>query len=493
MQKRLVLPVLVAFYLLIALAQSSTKLIWVDELFTLYIAQRPHFKGVWDALAAGADPNPPLMHLLVKICTAVFGTNPVTLRLPSILAVLLAIVAIWCILRRHLPPPYAAIGVLSFMATRGFDYAYDARSYGLLMGFCMASMATWIYASENLGPRRTFALCALTLFLAAGLSSNYYGVLAFFPIALGEALRPRRRPGVWLALAFASLPLLAYLPLIRHNIAEFTPHAWNRASPSMIPLTYLELVEGIFWPVLALALYTLSRKPALPPPLPRPETAALATLILYPFLGFLLAIAGAGMISPRCVAPVCCAFGLAAALLAHRIFNHRRRAAPYLLVLLFCWVFVREAACAALLLQQRQAFTALTQTIARTAPATPILVGDSALVLPLYFYSPEQTRHRIVFPIDFPAIHRFEPDDSGEQNLWAGRNGVFPVPIFPFADAWLTPGTTVVARPDGWLVHDIEAHGLHLRPQPSNPNWHRLGGVFTPMAHPETRIMTIQP
>ena len=90
------------------------------------------------------------------------------------------------------------------------------------------------------------------------------------------------------------------------------------------------------------------------------------------------------MISPRCVAPVCCAFGLAAGLLAQRTFAHRPSAAPYLITFLICWVFVRETACAAILLQQRQAFLALTAGIlnANRNPDAPILVGDSALVLP---------------------------------------------------------------------------------------------------------------
>ena len=225
---------LLTFYLASVLAQTFIKLVWVDEFFTLYIAQQPHIKGVWNVLAAGADPNPPLLHLLVKASTTLLGATPLALRLPSILSVLLAILALWWILRRTLSPAYAAVGILVFMATRGFDYAYDGRSYALLMGFCMASVATWIYASNAYGPRRALALCAMALALAAGLSSNYYGVLAFFPIAAGEALRHHRRPGVWLALIAAALPLLAYLPLIRHNIAEFTPHAWNRPSASMI-------------------------------------------------------------------------------------------------------------------------------------------------------------------------------------------------------------------------------------------------------------------
>ena len=135
---------------------------------------------------------------------------------------------------------------------------------------------------------------AWPLALALGLSSNYYGILAFFPIAIGETvltIRTRRiYPATWLALAAAALPLLAYLPLIHHNIAEFTPHAWNRPRLDMLSDSYLILFEGILWPVLGFALYLASWKgpqiirtqPTLPPSRLKPpvqphELSALAS------------------------------------------------------------------------------------------------------------------------------------------------------------------------------------------------------------------------
>ncbi len=227
---------LCAFYLAIVFAQASLKLLWADELITYYIAKQPGFSGVWHALQAGTDPNPPLLHLLVKASTAIFGGNALGMRLPSIACVLLAILAMWSLLRRWVNPTYALAGCLAFMATRGFDYAYDARSYAPMMGFAMVALALWMRAGDAGGVRRALLLAGMALALAAGVSSNYYCVLAFFPIAAGEIVARRFRPGVWAAMAVASLPLFAYLPLIRHNISEFGPHAWNRPQASMIAL-----------------------------------------------------------------------------------------------------------------------------------------------------------------------------------------------------------------------------------------------------------------
>jgi hypothetical protein len=508
------LAAILAFYLAVACAQAATKLLWCDELITLAIARRGSFAAIWQALAVGADPNPPLTHWLAVQSTRVFGQSALALRLPAILCVLLAIVCLWALLRRWVAPGYAAVGVLAFMTTRGFDYAYDARSYAALMGFSMASLALWLVACDfpetgrRWPPQNRIRLAALTgmaAALALGLSSNYYGVLAFFPIAFGEAVRTLRlrrlEPGTWLAMAAAALPLGAFLPLIRHNLAEFGPHAWNRPRAGMIVESYLVLVEGVLWPVLGVALYAawkrFKRPAALPesasaaPALQPHETAAFAVLLLYPILGFLVALGGHAMISPRCVAPVCCGFGIAAALLGRRIFGASPRAGVILLSAALLWVAARESACAYILAGQRAAFFQLRDEVARQPGNRPIVVADSLVVLPLARYSNADVRARIVFPIDFAATHRLEPDDSGEQNLWAGRGGLFPIRIVAYDPAlFAAPALTVVARPGGWLAQRLASDGFRLDEASPEPAWQSLGGVFTPMAHPDTRILT---
>ncbi len=379
----------------------------------------------------------------------------------------------------------------------------------------MASLALWMYAGDLVGWRRIGALSCLSLALAAGLSSNYYGVLAFFPIAAGELAARRLRPGVWIAMAAASLPLIAYLPLIRHNLAEFVPHAWNPPRLSMIGMSYLALVEGILWPVLALAIYLVwtQRKASLSglPGVPRAEAVALAVLLLYPVIGLLIAVGGAGMISPRCAVPVCCGVGLVAGLVAQGVFRQSSRAGWALVLAMVAWVTVREGICGGLIWEQRREFQPLVAGVANLDGQ--LLVGDSLLVLPLYFYSDPVARTKIVFPVDFDAIHHFEADDSGEQNLWAGRNGVFPFPIVPLDDvrfgrytpARLVPAElrippvaptrcwsdlTVLARPGGWLATGMRERGFQLAEDDGYRRWEQLGGVFTSLAHFETRIHT---
>ncbi len=226
------------------------------------------------------------------------------------------------------------------------------------------------------------------------------------------------------------------------------------------------------------------------------ESAALATLLLYPVLGLALATAGAGMISPRCVLPVCCGFAIAAALLSARIFGEGPRAIVLLLSAALLWVVARESACAVLLHRQRAAFLALRDRLSQLPDDRPILLADSTLALPLAHDTTPQIRARLIFPIDFAAIHASEPDDSGEQNLWAGRNGIFPLRIVPYTPDLAHSAALVLTRPGGWLAQSLSRDGASLTDVTSPTDAAHLaglGGVFTPLAHDRTRLFQMQP
>jgi hypothetical protein len=497
------LPAAIALlFFLIAFNQAQWKLLWGDEFITYWIGQQRSFHGIWNALASGADPNPPLMHIMNWGSTALLGSNSFAIRLPSILGMALGLASLWLFLRRRFAPVYAAAGCLALMTTRAFDYTYDARSYSLLMGFAMAALLCWSIALHATGWRRSLALLGLTAALACGISSNYYAAVAFLPIAAGELhasiAHRRARPGVWIAMAVAATPLIAFARLIRHNLAEFAPHAWNKPHISMISDSYLVIVEGILWPVLGLALFAWWRSRRIPASTRTrtevsPEATAVYVLISYPLLAFLVGLATSGMVSPRCAAPVC--FGIVIAGVALLARHASPKAAAFVVAFLVIWVLARQAACGYVLLQQRHAFLHLRRDVEGiAAPGEPILVGDSLVALALHFYSSPLVRDQIAFPVDFDAIHRTEHDDSGEQNLWGGRNGVFPIHIA--SPATLLPPheeCILVGPPAGWLANDLRARGYDLREIPTAVPWNHLGGIFTPLAHEQTRLFLAVP
>ncbi len=486
-----VFTALTCFYFLITFVQASVRLLWFDEFITFYIAKLNSVRAIWHALAMGVDPNPPLSHVAEMWSMRLFGDSSLAVRLPAILASYMGLVCLWMFLRKRVPVVYAAAGILFFMATAAFDYSYESRSYPFMLGFAMLSLLAWRWTVESRHPYGSAALLALAL--AAGISSNYFAVLAFFPIAAGELVRnvERRRLElrVWIAMALGAVPLLLYLPLINHAIARFAPHAWNKPTFDVVPDSYTEMVEYVLIvgvALIAAAAFAWARERRTGQrllgrdPLPRHEAVAVLTNMLYPVIGYAVAVARAGMISPRCLIPMAYGFAIASAVLGYRLFSRWRVAGIASLVLLAAWVMAREGYVADSWLLQKRSF----ERVQRTLPyASTIAVSDSLLVLPLYYYSKPEIAKSIVFPVDFAAIEQWKGEDSPEQNLWAGRNGVFPIPVVPLKQLeQTTPNFLIVTTKNNWLIWDFAVQGRTPHLLPIEPRAWDIGG-FTPLAH----------
>ncbi len=510
------ITVLSALYFFLAIALSSLKLFWFDEFITFYIAKLNSAHAIWAALARGADPNPPLSHVLVMTSMRLFGDGPLAVRLPAMIFAWLGIFCLYVFLQRRLPAIYAAIGVCYAMATFAFTYSYESRSYPLMLGFAMLSLVLWREAAE--GPRRSLAAIGLALALAGGISSNYFAVLAFFPIAIGELVRSieRRRLDwrIWIALAAGAAPLLAYLPLIHAGVARFAPYAWNRVKPDAIIDSYDEMMEVILYPALLLlaagviawlyqhrdsfkpnqadqhlapllARMYERRSRVTRPVLPRHELAAVITVMAYPIFGYLIAVARAGMLSPRFVLPVCYGFAMALAVTAYRLFSRNAVAAVALLFVLLSWGIARDIFAAFDLYDQRQAFYRIRDTL----PATgTIAVTDALLVLPLHYYSPPQLASRLVIPLDFSAIRKYKGEDSPEQNLWAGRDGIYPVPIVSLEQFQnTTPNYLILTTKRNWLLQQLDAEGMPAHKLTIDSDSKDITGAF-PLSHAATFV-----
>lgn len=476
-------------YFTLVIPLALVKLLWADEFVTFYIAKLNSVRAVWDALSLGADPNPPGSHLLVMWSMRIFGDGALAVRFPAIVASWLGVVCLFLFLTKRVPVIYAAAGACFFMSTAAFNYSYESRSYAMVLGFAMLSLVLWRASVEGKYP--VWAAVGLAITLAAGLSSNYFAVLAFFPIAAGELVRNIERRKIdlriWVALAIASLPMLAYLPLINHAIRTFGPHAWNKPTPDFLTDSYEEMIEVILWPALAImaagvVTWLYQRKArgfTLPGVLPRHESVAVIVNMAYPFIGYAIAVARAGMISPRFVIPMCYGFAIAAVVTWYRLFARQGLAAVFLLLLCFSWAVSRDGVCAYDYLAQRAAFNHVRDSLPQT---DTIAVSDSLLVLPLHYYSPPQIASHLVFPLDFKAIHKYKGEDSLEQNLWAGRQ-IFPVPLVSLQQLENDmPNYMIVTTPGNWLLQKLEADGDPAHELPIFPDSQDIRG-FTPLCH----------
>jgi hypothetical protein len=519
-------------YIGVVVALSSVKLLWLDELITLHIAQLGSARAIWNALSQGADPNPPITHLLVHYARAIFGDNELAYRLPAFTGYWIGLVSLFAYLLRRLPGTWALAGTVLSMAMAAFDYSFESRSYAIFYGLAMLAVFCWSIAVDPAVRRiwRNVAVVGMVFALAAGISTNYFAVLAFFPIAAGELVRTVLRVRtsdrearrllkaidfrIWIGLAVAGSTLLAYRSMIAHAIREFAPYAWNKVSIDQVFDSYTEMVEIVLFPILALfvfalILYFVSRQLApvrgefrdsishrwigavmFPEsaglPVPWHEAAAILALMVYPILGYILASIRGGMLSPRFVIPVCFGFAIAATLVAFRLFRSLPHAGAVMLCFCAAWFIARESVVTGMYAEQKQAFENMVNEMPEAEAAVPsgapIVISDPLLALTFRHYAPASFGSRVVFPVDFPAIRTFRHDDSPEENLWAGRKVLYTMPILPLASFQQSAGKYLIVGKDGnWLVEDLRAHGYPVRRLPIDTHAKEIGG-FTPLA-----------
>lgn len=481
---------LTAIYFAVTVTQACIRLLWFDEFITFHVAKLNGVHAIWNALANGVDPNPPLTPTLVMLSMRFFGDSELAVRLPSILAGWIGITCLYLFLSKRVSVVYTAAGVLYFMATAAFDYSFESRSYALILAFCMCSLVAWRATIESRYPK--FSAVCLALSLAAGISSNYFAVLAFLPIATGELYRDVTRRKIewkiWAALVAGAVPLLAYYPLITHAIARFAPYAWNKPRIGVIRDSYVQMVAVnlfIALVIFAIGAFVLVRRARKNQTsvsvLPAHEVIASVMLLLYPVLGYIVAVIRAGMISPRFVLPMCYGFAIAVAVISYRAFRKNYGLTVALLAVLTISFIARESVIAYFFYNQRLAVFRVRDRL----PVTGVtVVSDSLLVLPLHHYSSPQVASKIVFPVDFDAIREYKREDSPEQNLWAGRF-VFPVPIVPLKEFEENfPNYLIVTTQENWLLQKLAFDGNPAIQLNVETDTKAIGGFF-PLSHGE--------
>ena len=532
--------VLTVFYVAVVAVLSHFKLLWLDELITLHIARLGSIGAIWVALARGADPNPPITHILVHYSQLAFGDHELACRLPAVAGYWIGLVSLFAYLRRRVPAIWALAGAVLSMAMAAFDYSFESRSYAIFYGLAMLAVLSWSIAVDPLSRTlvRNLALAGMVFALAAGISTNYFAVLAFLPIAGGELARTVRRmhgsPGpkrpllraldlrIWIGLALAGSTLLAYRSMIARSIAEFAPHAWNKVSIDQVFDSYTEMVEVILFPILALfafalVLYFVSRQLAalgigdrdaisrrwigsvLSPrswqlPVPVHEAVAIFLLMSYPILGYIVASVRGGMLSPRFVIPVCLGFAIAATLVAFRLFQSLPGAGAVMLGFCLAWFIAREAVVGSMYFEQKQAFHNILDLVSEAQaivpPGAPIVIPDPLLALTFQHYAPQSLASRVVFPVDFPAIRTFRHDDSPEENLWAGRGVLYTLPILPLAEFQQSADRyLLIAKDSNWLLEDLHTHHYPVQRLPIDTRAQDIGG-FTPLARGTPHFFT---
>ena len=392
--------------------RASQKLLWHDELFTLYLARLPTLADVWAAIATPVDGTPPLFHALTRASVGIFGEGLVALRLPSILAFLLGCVCLYRFVRRRYGPLYGLVAFVLPIATNASLYAYEARAYGVVFGLAGVSLACWQSAAD--GDRRRLSLALLFLSLAAAIATHYYAVLLLGPLAVGEAIRfwSRRRAdrAMWCVLVASLAPLIVLQPLIRAAPALVT--GWfSYSSPRAIVETY----EGVLLPLVIPAVVFLVlvgatiAVPRIPedtePSPPAHEWIAMIVLLATPLWAAAIASAIVGSFVARYTLFWVLGFSVLAAFTVAACSRYARAAGALAAVTLLLWAGAKQVSAARFLMREPPSpETLYSHLVAERNTPLPIAVTHGHIFLPLVEYAPADIRSRLVMIIPSPRI-----------------------------------------------------------------------------------------
>jgi hypothetical protein len=330
--------------------RALSKPLWYDELFTYYMSRLPDAGVIWSAVKGGADLNPPLLYFATRTAHAVFGDGPIATRLPAILGFLLMLLCVFRFVANRCGVTLGFAAMFVPALSGAYAFAYEARSYGMVLGFCGLSLVFWQAATG--GRARRLSLVGLTLSVAAALLSHCYAVLIVIPLALGELARSYRQKRVdwpvWISLAAACSAVATYIPLVAANHRFALDNVTFRPTVELVATSYWMLFEPLVWALAAaFALMAVARgwgeqteATERPTGFPMHEMAAAIGLALVPVFAYLVAKLVSHVFMTRYGLTAVIGFSILFAAFALRTAGSRTSAAGALPVLFAAWFAV---------------------------------------------------------------------------------------------------------------------------------------------------------
>jgi hypothetical protein len=376
----------------------------------------------------------------------------------------------------------AGVAAAAFpLVTQFYYYAFEARPYGIVLGFAAAALACWQSVTD--GERRALLLPTLTLMLAGAVSTHYYAVFVIAALAVGEVVRSIERRSVdvavWTALLLPGLVLIPHLSLIR-AAAAYSGAFWSPPQWVNIPDYYSNLLAPALIPAAALALYAVvvaslwtRQRPVVPAARPqRHEVAAVLAFIAIPVVCVVLAKAVTGAFVDRyaisgligCAALVGLGIGMAAA--------HRPTLPLAAVICLLSWFALSSA-------REYIQPTGFSQPIRQSTvdrpdqwtaawrgSGLPVVIADPQTFVVLSHYSRPEFRSRIVYLADPDLALKALGHNSVERGMldligpWFGMHVVHYQPFLADHPAFLLYGDFVRLSFLNWILPDLQARGM---------------------------------
>ncbi len=296
------LVIFIVSYLLMTWYRAERKLLWYDEILTLYISRLPDFSSVVDALKNGVEFNLPFFYAWVRFSEIFFGNDLLSIRMPSIIGFGLLSLCLYRFVSIRTTVMGGVVASLFPLVTGALYYSYEARPYGIVLGLAGLALICWQSAVDPLAKRRFWWLVGLTLSLMCATLTHGYGLIIFAPLVFGEIVRSytlkKVNTAVWVAFAIASVTMLEPFWMMR-IVKLLMPPTFFPPRFMMVPESYLaHLGLGTFVILLAFVLFLSKALYAGPlragqlslSGLHKHELAACLGFIAVPFLIYLLSV-----------------------------------------------------------------------------------------------------------------------------------------------------------------------------------------------------------
>jgi hypothetical protein len=468
-----ILLVVLTWEFFVLCVKATRRPFWFDELLTFHISSLRPLALLWSAIRSGVDGMPPGYYALVLIGSKLPGDPHITLRLPSILGYILTLLGVYWFTRKRLPAFAGLTAVILITLSPFREFAVEARSYALLVGFLAVSAFFW----QNIGEKR-FMTPLFALSLALAVSCHHLAVLAISVFGAAELtwalLSHRIRWGVWAACVFASCPFFLDLPLITH-LREITgKHFWSPSNLGMVFSTYDEYL-GLHWK-LALVLIVffgitacdslMRRLPKVEDGFRPPEIVLIGGFLIYPALLVVLTrlLSNSGYTS-RYGWPAILGLVLGSVYLLSSVW--RKPSSVYLMgALLIAFVvqcrlefrFLRGSSA-----KPDEHWTKLVE-VSRAEPGIPVVIANGHEYLEAAKYAPPELRDRLVRVVDADIAVRLTGTDTDDKTIRL-LAGFVPLRVEDLAPFQAADKRFILysGGPLEWLTRYLIETGYHLR------------------------------
>ena len=476
------ITLLCLLYLAVTVVLAQRKLMWNDELYTYYMARLPSMSDVWAALMSRGEQTPPFFYFTTRVSFDLFGVNNLSVRLPEILGFSVMLASLYVFVARRASSLSGVCAAAFPLVTLAYSYAFEARPYGLLLGFAALALVSWQSATLNRG--RSIALVCLGASVAAAVSTHYYGLLIVLPLALGEGVlsltRRRFDMAVWAALAVSMVPLALHLPLIRagaaYSSAFWSPPQWvnvpdfyiDLLTAAIVPIAFILVVGGIYSMVAGRG--TEAAGASLTPVLPLHELAAACGFIVIPFVCVVLAKVVTGAFVNRYATPAVIGFAVLAGFGTAVSFSRSAAMRLVIAVSLTGWFVLSQArefiepTGFSLPVSQAQVNRA-NEWLANQDPELPVVVADPQSFTVLSHYGSQEVRSRMVYLADPDLALKRLGHNSVERGMldllrpWFRLNVLEFEPYMAAHARFLVYGDFVRLSFLNWLLPELHARG----------------------------------